>query len=188
MLVRTNCTRNFKDFKGPKALLGRLMGHAASNGQSLASPQNYEIFGPAPRNNMNKLIFIGLWQLAALSSVEAFSFSASFWSRDQCPSFCLPSQIGFIQKLEMKEPALNSFTALEVHSEDRDLVSKLTWFKKETGGGHSAFQIEVFYKEELIALCTRYEALNSLENVPVGACAGKNTYNNGLLGFIIALP
>ncbi|MCR9205938.1 MAG: hypothetical protein NXH75_15250 [Halobacteriovoraceae bacterium] len=130
---------------------------------------------------MKNLIILVLFSLGF--SAHALQFNLSIWEKEQvCQEvLCLPKTLVREGPIEIPEPQFNSFSQLKVPFEGFQINFTLT--KREEFGGYYSFQTEIKDSEgKSIALCSRYEAIDTFENAPVGACAGKHPSEDKLLG------
>lgn len=133
---------------------------------------------------MKNLIFFLLTVLSF--STQAVQFNLSIWEKDQvCQDvICLPKTIVREGPIEIPEPQLNSFSQLRMPF--NGLQINFTFTKREEFGGYYSFQTEIKDSDgKTVALCSRYESIDTFENAPVGACAGKHPTEDKLLGVSI---
>lgn len=138
---------------------------------------------------MTKLLFIVISSLLYCQNCFSLDISATLWEKDICSSeqVCLPKAIGKPLSFIMAEPANNSFSRLK--SNFGEYTATFTFTKRTDGSGYYSFQVELNHSQDgVIALCSRYEGLDTLENAMVGACAGKKPNKNKLVGISLHLP
>lgn len=108
-----------------------------------------------------------------IGPLMALSFDAQFWEKENCLNQarpCLPQAVSQLHSIELAEPANNSFSLKEISLPP--YRAQFLFTKRDNQGGYYSFQITLFENNRPIALCTRYEALDTFESSPVGACAG----------------
>ena len=122
-------------------------------------------------------------------SVFAFEFKGQFWSKKNCRelrSECLPRAISSALIYQLMEPEINSSTTLKIIGKDFD--AQLFYARKSQAKDYYVFQIELLNKAgKTLGICSRYESLDTVENVPVGACGVKWGGQDLLVGFSIML-
>lgn len=138
---------------------------------------------------MAKLFFFTL--LTVFISLDAYSLEvkASLWTKTICgpDKLCLPQALGEPQQFEIPEPANNSFSRYQTVFEGHTVT--FTYTKRTDPNPYYSFQVEIGNQtHKTLALCSRYEALNTVENAMVGACAGKIPNKNKLIGVSMQIP
>ncbi len=137
---------------------------------------------------MFKIITFSLCLVLSFNTL-GMDLRISLWEKPQCPlnQICLPSGFDEVKSVSIPEPKENSFSRVSVPFEDFEVI--LTFTKKLDQGGYFSFQIEILDQEKaIIALCSRYEALESMERAPVGACGAYMPQEMRMVGASILLP
>lgn len=135
------------------------------------------------------IFFTSLLSLQAQAQ-EGFTIEANIWIKTNCSAqeTCLPEPISAKKKFFIPEPAVQSFSQILADFDDYRAVIVLT--KRQENGGYYGLQIDFqnSLSGETIAICSRYEGLESFETNLVGACGGRSTKFQGLIGISLTLP
>ena len=139
---------------------------------------------------MKKLIVFLAITCGTIFNTYALTIKANLWKRSNCnPSeFCLPQAISTEQQIEIPEPEFQSFS--QVALEFEDYWASLILTKRQESGGYYSFQVELLEKSTMntLALCSRYESLETFETSIVGSCAGRGQNPSELIGITLSLP
>lgn len=138
---------------------------------------------------MTKSFLIFITPLLFMSEVHSLDIKANLWEKEICSNgqVCLPRAIGSAQSFSIPEPANNSFSRLNTRLADYSVTFTLT--KRTDPVGYYSFQVEIGNEEyPLLAICSRFEGLDTMENAMVGACAAKIPFKNKLIGVSLQLP
>lgn len=136
------------------------------------------------------LLFFCTQLTFAKGEAGPLTIQANLWKKENCTnqSPCLPQGLGLPKIIEIPEPSFQSFSQVESFFGDYRALFTLT--KRQESGGYYSFQIELQDAQtfETIVLCSRYEALDTFEEVVVGACGGKAESFQGLIGISLTIP
>ena len=136
-------------------------------------------------------ILICLLALFTTNLAFAKTFDGTFWSKQtMCASAapeCLPSQTERPTRFNL--PEFLDYSPVELKIWGKEYLVEIFIAVKEGNPDYAIFQTTVkTLTEKVIAICSRYEALDSLESIPVGSCGGAHTEKeNTLVGFSISL-
>jgi hypothetical protein len=122
-------------------------------------------------------------------SLSALEVKFNLWHRELCPApqTCLPQQVSPSAHIFIPEPPMNSFSRVEHFLEGHKVIFTLT--KREGETPYTSFQMELYDKDgDITAVCSRFEAIETRENIIVGACAGKMKNKERLLGLSLQIP
>lgn len=125
-----------------------------------------------------------------LSSLSAFAleFKGAFWAKKNCRSLsreCIPQRTAVAQLYQIEVPEVDSSKRLKIQGEEYD--AWIYFSQKSQPEPYFMFQVELVAKDgKTLGLCSRYESVDTFENVPVGACAG--TLGDRVIGFSVMLP
>ncbi len=132
--------------------------------------------------------------ILTISLLYSFSLSAlelkfNLWERELCeaPQTCLPQRASASLSVFIPEPPMNSFSRVEQFIEGHRVIFTLT--KRDGETPYTSFQTELYDQEgTLTAVCSRFEAIETRENIIVGACAGKKKDEKHLIGVSLQIP
>lgn len=134
--------------------------------------------------------FIALFLLIGQSlTINALEIKINVWERELCdaPKICLPKRISEPQVVTIPEPQMNSFSRVETFLNGHRLL--FTYTKRQAETPYISFQTELFnLNSDYVAVCSRFEPIDSQEDFFVGACAGKQENQNLLLGVSLLIP
>ena len=137
---------------------------------------------------MHKLLFF--FSIATLSfSAFPLEIKVALWEKEICEAqqLCLPTALGESKLVTVPEPANNSFSRVMTSFGNYSVI--FTFTKRTEPEGYYSFQTEIGDQQNpIIALCSRFEGLDTVENAMVGACAGKIPIKNKLIGVSLQLP
>ncbi|MCO4793791.1 MAG: hypothetical protein KC493_08770 [Bacteriovoracaceae bacterium] len=131
-----------------------------------------------------------LFVLTILFSTQAFAlnFAGVFWSKKNCRSLsneCIPQRTSTLVHYEIEDPEPNSAKRMKIQGSEYDVWIYYNY--KTEPQPYKMFQVELIDKNgKTLGLCSRYESVDTFENVPVGACAG--TIEDRVVGFSVMLP
>lgn len=137
---------------------------------------------------MKQSIFLLALFIQAIST-QAIDIKINLWERELCeaPQVCLPQRITQPKTITIPEPPMNSFSRVESYLEGHRVLFTLT--KRDAETPYMSFQTELYdLSGKLMAVCSRFEAIESREDFIVGACAGKKDGENLLLGVSLLIP
>ena len=139
---------------------------------------------------MIKKLFIALIFSIGLSShSQALEIKANLWTKDICTGdkLCLPKALGTSQTFDLPEPPNNSFSRITRRFGEYNVT--FTFTKRTEPSAYYSFQVELGDDNNpSIAVCSRFEGLDTVENAMVGACAGKIPLKNKMIGISLHLP
>lgn len=138
---------------------------------------------------MLKKIFFTLIPILLFNDAHSMEIKANLWEKDICQTgaICLPVALGNPQTFSLPEPDNNSFSRITTRFGDYNVT--FTFTKRTDPVGYYSFQVEIGNDEHpTLAVCSRFEGLDTLENAMVGACAGKIPLKNKLIGVSLQLP
>lgn len=136
-----------------------------------------------------KLLLTLIVILSSIGSAWSLDFKISPWIRKVCDnnSSCLPTQIDASRFVQLPEPKEESFSATTI--EFNQFSVRIIWSKSLKSGGYYGLQTEVFNRDgNPIALCSKYESLETFELKVVGACGGASENSGELLGVSYLIP
>lgn len=137
------------------------------------------------KNIITTIVFLLAWSLP----VKAIELKANLWVKDICDASttCLPQALGQPQRFILPEPQNNSFSRISRRFGDYNVT--FTFTKRTEPMAYYSFQVEIGNDEyPLLAVCSRFEGLDTVENAMVGACAGKIPLKNKMIGISLHLP
>ena len=120
------------------------------------------------------------------------TFQGMFWEkRNECsgnPMNCLPKSIEKPSLFDFYYPAQGESSEFEITG--KKYIAKILIAHKVSTPDYYVIQVELRKLDgSIISLCSRYEAVETMESVPVGGCAGLvDAESSTLAGFSIALP
>ena len=101
---------------------------------------------------------------------------------------CLPEPLEKTSRFEFSYPVQGSPTEIEITGKEYSVVIFINYHSSDVDYYSIQFTIKDL-EENVIAICSRYEAVTTVENIPVGSCGGVNpNKENTLIGFTISLP
>ncbi len=123
---------------------------------------------------------------------KAANFVGTFWEKSTIcsdgPLSCLPSAVEKPTAFEFEYPTQGTPTELEITGKSYTV----TLFMNYHVGEIDYYTIQMTIKnsdDQIVALCSRYEAVRTIESVPVGSCGGSDPSRKDVLaGFTISLP
>ena len=137
-----------------------------------------------------------IFLILTLCFYSIFSYSAtfqgSFWEKNtSCPDNpfnCLPNAVEKPSLFEFEYPNVGETTEFEING--KKYIAKILIAHKLSNPDYYVIQTSLMdLSNRILALCSRYEAVRTMESVPVGGCAGTlNDENSTIAGFSIALP
>lgn len=136
-------------------------------------------------------ILVCLIAVLVTNSTFAKTFEGTFWSKQtECASSapeCLPQEAEKPTRFNLPEFLDDGPVELKIWG--KEYLVELFIAMKEGNPDYAIFQTTVkTLSEKVIAVCSRYEALESLESIPVGSCGGAHPEKeNTLVGFSISL-
>jgi len=125
-----------------------------------------------------------------LLSMNAFGleFKGAFWAKKNCRSLsneCIPQRTTPAEIYQIETPEMDSSKRLRITGSEYDVW--IYFSQKSQPEPYYMFQVELIAKDgKTLGLCSRYESVDTFENVPVGACAG--TIDDRVIGFSVMLP
>ena len=137
------------------------------------------------------IVFFGVFGVFNLGA-QAATFSGTFWEKTQkClndPLTCLPQAVEKSTNFEFEYPTAEIPTELEITGKQYSVNIFMGYHVGEVDYYTVQFTIKDL-EGNVIALCSRYEAVDSIEEIPVGSCGGINpSKENTLAGFTVSLP
>ncbi|MCF8059156.1 MAG: hypothetical protein K9K67_07660 [Bacteriovoracaceae bacterium] len=135
------------------------------------------------------MIKISLLFLITSFNVHAMNFRISIWEKIDCAlgELCLPKSIDEVKNVSIPEPTENSFSRVSVPFKDFEVI--LTFAKRIDNGGYYSFQTDIIDKEKTpISVCSRFEAIETMEKAPVGACGAYIPSESRMIGVSVLLP
>lgn len=120
------------------------------------------------------------------------TFQGSFWEKslscEENPFDCLPKAIERPSLFEFEYPSVGETTEFEING--KKYIAKILIAHKVSTPDYYIIQVSLMdLSNRILALCSRYEAVRTMESVPVGGCAGAvNGQNPTIAGFSIGLP
>ena len=137
-----------------------------------------------------KLALITLLGLLSINT-QARVFTGTFWEKNlTCandPLACLPQNVEKETNFEFEYPSVNVPTEIEITGKEYLVQMFMSYHSAEV----DYFSVQFTIKDldgNIIAMCSRYEAVDTMENVPVGSCGGVNpNKDNVVAGFTISL-
>ena len=123
--------------------------------------------------------------LLMMGSVNALTLKGSFWAKNLCNDLspeCLPQKISELKEVTLNKPEANSFTRILI--DQGEYRARIIWTLRKSSPDYYSFQVEVLNENnEVLSLCSRFEAVETFEKKMAGACAGLDTSKNQLIGF-----
>lgn len=124
-------------------------------------------------------------------NVNAAVFTGTFWEKNLNCSVgtfeCLPRTVEKATNFEFEYPSVDIPTEIEITGKEY-LVNI---FMVLHTGPVDYYTIQFTVKdleENIIAMCSRYESVDTVEEIPVGSCGGVNPKKENILaGFTISL-
>jgi hypothetical protein len=125
-------------------------------------------------------------------SIKAEVFVGTFWEkRTKCPDgpiSCIPKAAEKPTSFEFEYPKIGSPTELTITGKDYSVQVYIKYHLDSVD--YYSIQFTLLTKSgETVAICSRYEAISTVENVPVGSCGGSHpSKQDWLAGFSVSLP
>lgn len=120
------------------------------------------------------------------------TFQGMFWEKkNKCtenPMGCLPKSIEKPSLFDFHYPAPGDSSEFEITG--KKYVAKILIAHKLSSPDYYVIQVGLYkLNGPIVSLCSRYEAVETMESVPVGGCSGVvDPESSTLAGFSIALP
>ena len=110
-----------------------------------------------------------------------------FYIKNDCHEIsqqCLPQTITPNIPISIEYPVTGKYETYDI--DGGDFIARLYLSHREDFDGYMIYQVTLFSRSgETIAMCSRYESIETIETAIVGTCAGR--YENRLVGFTTSL-
>ena len=134
-----------------------------------------------------KLLLLLVLSLSSFC-VYGLEFKGAFWAKKNCrglSSECIPQRTAVAQLYQIDVPEVDSAKRIKIKGGEYD--AWIYFSQKSRPEPYFMFQVELVAKDgRTLGLCSRYESVDTFENVPVGACAG--SLGDRVIGFSVMLP
>jgi hypothetical protein len=132
--------------------------------------------------------------LLVLAKEQTLQYRIRLWTKANCQNYkpeCLPKPVGnFVHKSVFRptfEKSVRDIQSFEY--EGQVYKAKIYWSLKKGTPNYQIFQMELLSEDDkLLGLCSRYDTIDQLTHVPVGACATFVGTHSKVIGFSIYLP